>query len=53
MFPARVALHGLMSREEYLASHAEVDMLLDMFPFPGGTTTCEALWMGAGADTGR
>ena len=42
----RVTLIGGTSREEYLSAHAEVDIILDTFPFPGGTTTCESLWMG-------
>lgn len=44
--PNRVELHGGECREAYLASHAEVDLILDTFPYPGGTTTCEAMWMG-------
>ncbi len=43
---SRVTLIGPVSRLDYLASHCEVDFILDTFPFTGGTTTCEALWMG-------
>jgi protein O-GlcNAc transferase len=43
---AQYVLVAPTERREYLLSHHEVDFILDTFPYCGGTTTCEALWMG-------
>jgi protein O-GlcNAc transferase len=42
----RVSLHETMPPRPYMQSHNEVDIILDTFPFTGGTTTCNAMWMG-------
>jgi predicted O-linked N-acetylglucosamine transferase (SPINDLY family) len=44
--PARVDLLAPCPYADYLAAYGEVDLVLDTFPFPGGTTTVEALWQG-------
>lgn len=44
--PGRVELRGRSSHAEMLAEYADIDIALDPFPFTGGHTSCEALWMG-------
>lgn len=43
---SRLVLEGPDVRENYFAAYNRVDIALDPFPYTGGTTTAEALWMG-------
>lgn len=42
----RLVMEGASPRAEYLAAYNHVDITLSPFPYPGGTTTAESLWMG-------
>jgi len=42
----RLTFVGLLPLDRYLEQYHAIDIALDPFPYPGGTTTCDALWMG-------
>lgn len=44
--PARLEFAPRSDYAAYLAAYGKIDLALDPFPFAGGITTCDSLWMG-------
>jgi predicted O-linked N-acetylglucosamine transferase (SPINDLY family) len=44
--PDRLELRGGSTHADLLAEYGDIDIVLDSFPYSGGITSAEALWMG-------
>jgi predicted O-linked N-acetylglucosamine transferase (SPINDLY family) len=43
---SRIEFIDYLTTVEYFRTYGRIDIALDSFPYNGGTTTCDALWMG-------